>query len=138
LTTNASNLLRAVQGSRIVGGAPRPQAQLSSDPDGGLGEDAPSRTGARDVTAQVIHGELTTLRPVAATDLDRLTAWFSDPEVYQWWDGSPKTREEVAEKYLGQRPPPPVVNSFIIEAGGEPIGYIHREPPRTPAGSACS
>jgi aminoglycoside 6'-N-acetyltransferase len=74
---------------------------------------------------RIIQGERTSLRPVAVTDLDLLTGWFSDPEVYRWWDGYPKPREEVAAKYLGRRPAPPVVRSFIIECEGEPIGYIH-------------
>ena len=77
------------------------------------------------MTDQIIQGEFTSTRPVTPADLDLLTAWFSDPEVYRWWDGSPKPREEVADKYLGRRPPPPVVQSFIIETGAEPIGYIH-------------
>jgi len=77
------------------------------------------------MTDQIIQGELTTIRPVTPADLDLLTTWFSDPEVYRWWDGYPKAREEVAKEYLGHRPSPPVVKSFVIETGGEPIGYIH-------------
>ena len=56
------------------------------------------------MTGQSLFGERTTLRPVMPTDLDLLTSWFCDPEVYRWWDGAPKRREEVAEKYLGRRP----------------------------------
>jgi len=74
------------------------------------------------MTDHIVRGEYTALRFVASTDLDFLTTWFSDPEVYQWWDGYPKPREEVAQKYTGRRRPQ--VESFIIEADGQPIGYI--------------
>lgn len=70
----------------------------------------------------IIHGEATLLRQVTPADLDLLTTWFSDPEVNRWWDGYPKPREEVAQKYIGGRRPQ--VESFIIEAEAEPIGYI--------------
>ena len=74
---------------------------------------------------RIIQGERTSTRSVAAADPDLLAAWFSDPEVYRWWDGCPNPREEVAARYLGRRPPSQVVRSFIIECEGEPIGYIH-------------
>lgn len=90
-----------------------------------------------------IRGQRTVLRVVSHDDLDLLAGWFSDPEVYRWWDGYPKPTEEVAAQYLGGRRPQ--VESFIIElaedasgdgaiagtlhdgdtrAGGEPIGYL--------------
>jgi aminoglycoside 6'-N-acetyltransferase len=74
------------------------------------------------MTTQEIRGEHTTLRPVTPADLDLLTGWFADPEVYRWWDGAPKPRAEVAQKYIGRRRPQ--VESFIIETGGQPIGYL--------------
>lgn len=80
-----------------------------------------------------IRGERTCLRPVSEDDLELLVGWLSDPEVYRWWDGYPKDREEVAEKYIGQRRPG--VESFIVElddagtdatggADSRPIGYV--------------
>jgi aminoglycoside 6'-N-acetyltransferase len=75
------------------------------------------------MTHPEIRGEHTMLRPVTPSDLDLLTEWFADPEVYHWWDGYPKPRDEVAAKYIGRRRPE--VESFIIEAGGAPIGYLH-------------
>lgn len=69
-----------------------------------------------------IRGERTTLRPVSPTDLDLLHGWLNDPDVYRYWGGSPHSRELVAEKYLGQRPDDVV--GFIVEADGEPIGYL--------------
>lgn len=79
-----------------------------------------------------IRGERTCVRPVSPDDLELLVGWLSDPEVYRWWDGYPKGREEVAEKYLGRRPG---VESFIVElddesaeavggADARPIGYV--------------
>ena len=75
------------------------------------------------MTHPLIRGERTVLRPVSPADLDLLTVWFADPEVYRWWDGYPKPGEEVAEKYIGRRRPK--VESFIVEADGTPIGYLH-------------
>ena len=48
---------------------------------------------------QVIQGEQTVMRPVALTDSDLLNNWFSDPEVYRWWDGYPKPRETTVGPY---------------------------------------
>jgi len=64
-----------------------------------------------------IRGERTILRPVTPADLDVLVGWFSDPEVYRWWDGYPKPRDEVAEKYIERQPG---VERFIVEAGAQP------------------
>jgi aminoglycoside 6'-N-acetyltransferase len=74
------------------------------------------------MTDRHIRGEHTTLRPATAADLDLLVGWFAEPEVYRWWDGAPKPPEEVAHKYTGGRRPQ--VESFIVEAGGVPVGYI--------------
>lgn len=64
----------------------------------------------------------TALRPATEADLELLLGWFGDPEVYRWWGGRPLTRDEVAEKYVGRRQPR--VESFVIESGGEPVGYV--------------
>jgi aminoglycoside 6'-N-acetyltransferase len=74
------------------------------------------------MTTYIAHGKRTALRPVASTDLNMLTQWLSQPDVYRWWGGHPLTREIIAMKYLGNRRPK--VESFIIEAAGNPIGYI--------------
>jgi aminoglycoside 6'-N-acetyltransferase len=74
------------------------------------------------MTDRLIRGEHTTLRLATAADLDLLVGWFADPEVYRWWDGAPKPREEVAHKYAGGRRPR--VESFIVEAAGAPVGYL--------------
>jgi aminoglycoside 6'-N-acetyltransferase len=77
----------------------------------------------------LIAGRTTTLRPVSDADLDTLARWFGDPAFVVWWGGTPKSREEVAEKYLGFDP---ARQSFIVEADGMSIGYIQAwsdEPP---------
>ncbi len=33
----------------------------------------------------VIHGTLTNLRSVDRSDLERIQAWFDDPELMRWW-----------------------------------------------------
>ena len=71
---------------------------------------------------ETMRGAKVTLRPASESDLDLLTRWFSDPRVYEWWGGSPLRREVVAEKYVGRRRP--AVESLIIEAQGQPVGYI--------------
>jgi aminoglycoside 6'-N-acetyltransferase len=71
---------------------------------------------------ETIRGTKVTLRPASESDLDLLTGWFSDPPIYEWWGGSPVRREVVAEKYIGRRRP--AVESLIIEAEGQPVGYI--------------
>ena len=66
-------------------------------------------------------GELS-LRPSTDHDLDLLAEWFGDPEVFRWWGGRPLTRDDVAAKYTGRRCPR--VESFIVDLGRRPIGYI--------------
>jgi aminoglycoside 6'-N-acetyltransferase len=69
-----------------------------------------------------IVGDRTSLRPASESDLDVLTGWFADPEVYEWWGGQPLTRNEVAADYTGRRSPD--VESLIVETDGKPIGYL--------------
>ena len=71
---------------------------------------------------ETIGGTKVSLRPASEKDLDLLTGWFSDPPVYDWWGGSPVGRDVIAEKYVGRRRP--TVESLIIEAEGQPVGYI--------------
>ncbi|MGX6606504.1 GNAT family N-acetyltransferase [Micromonosporaceae bacterium Da 78-11] len=63
------------------------------------------------------------LRPAGEDDLDLLAGWFGDPQFVEHWGGTPLTRPEVAEKYVGRRRPD--VESFIVLAGEVPIGYAH-------------
>jgi len=74
------------------------------------------------VAGRSIHGRLTVLRPATSDDIDLLVGWHEDPDVNRWWDRRPLTHEEVAAKYVGCRSPG--VEAFIVESGGEPIGYL--------------
>ena len=69
-----------------------------------------------------IRGERTCLRPASEDDLDLLTGWHADPDVYEWWDHRALSSDEVAEKYVGRRSPG--VESFIVEADGRSIGFL--------------
>jgi aminoglycoside 6'-N-acetyltransferase len=70
----------------------------------------------------LIAGRHTRLRLASDDDLDLLAAWFADPAFVQWWGGKPLAREHVADEYIGRRRPS--VESMIIEAGEQPVGYI--------------
>lgn len=52
----------------------------------------------------VLDGVLTRLVPTTEDDLDLLAKWFASPEFIEHWDGVPKSRDEVAEKYVGRQP----------------------------------
>jgi len=72
----------------------------------------------------LVRGRLTALRQADEGDVDRLVAWHADPDVSRYWDGETFTRE-VMEERLAR----PDVEAWIVEEGGEPIGYlqVHRE-----------
>lgn len=69
----------------------------------------------------VLDGVLTRLVPTTEDDLDLLAKWFASPEFIEHWDGVPKSRDEVAEKYVGRRRPR--VESFLVLAQSTPVGY---------------
>jgi aminoglycoside 6'-N-acetyltransferase len=69
------------------------------------------------------------MRPTVVEDLDLLGRWFADPNFVAWWGDRPKSREEVERKYVS---PGDGRRAFVIEADGNPIGYIQAwsdEPP---------
>jgi len=68
-----------------------------------------------------IKGALTCLVPTSEGDVDLLALWFADPDFVEHWGTVPKSREEVAAKYLGRRRPE--VESFLVLAQGLPVGY---------------
>jgi aminoglycoside 6'-N-acetyltransferase len=62
------------------------------------------------------------LRPVdEERDLALLAGWFADPAFVEHWGAIPLTREQVAVKYAGRRRPR--VESFVVLAGEQPVGY---------------
>lgn len=70
-----------------------------------------------------VYGRLTTLRPAGAGDVDRLVAWHADPEVSRYWDGETFTRGEMEERLARGE-----VEAWIVEEGGEPVGYLQVHP----------
>jgi aminoglycoside 6'-N-acetyltransferase len=66
-----------------------------------------------------LRGQLTTLRPATRADVDRLVAWHADPEVARYWDNETFTRAEM-KKRLARA----CVEPWIIQADGEPVGYL--------------
>ena len=66
-----------------------------------------------------VSGALTTLRRATDADADLLVEWHADPEVSRYWDDETFMREEMLERLRR-----PDVDAFIVEAGGEPVGYL--------------
>jgi aminoglycoside 6'-N-acetyltransferase len=71
----------------------------------------------------LVRGRLTSLRPADAGDVDRLVAWHADPEVSRYWDGETFTRAELEERLARAD-----VGAWIVEEGGEPVGYLQVHP----------
>ena len=71
----------------------------------------------------LVRGRLTALRPADEGDVDRLVAWHADPDVLRYWDDETFTREEMEERIAR-----PDVEAWIVEEGGEPIGYLQVHP----------
>jgi aminoglycoside 6'-N-acetyltransferase len=67
----------------------------------------------------LVRGRLTALRPADWGDADRLVAWHADQEVSRYWDDETFTREEMEERLAR-----PDVEAWIVEEGGEPVGYL--------------
>lgn len=62
------------------------------------------------------------LRPTTEDDLPTLRMIFTDPGVYEQWDGSPKGDDEIVAKYVGRRSPN--VECFIVEESERTIGFV--------------
>jgi aminoglycoside 6'-N-acetyltransferase len=71
----------------------------------------------------LLRGRLTTLRPAGAGDVDRLVAWHADPEVSRYWDDETFTRAQMEERLARAD-----VEAWIVEEGGEPVGYLQVHP----------
>ena len=70
-----------------------------------------------------VLGRLTELRRADDGDVERLVAWHADPETARYWDDETFTHAEVRERLARAE-----VEAWIVEAGGEPVGYlqVHR------------
>jgi aminoglycoside 6'-N-acetyltransferase len=69
-----------------------------------------------------IEGDGVVLRPTSEADFPFLRRFFSDPGVFERWDGRPQTDEEIRQKYVGLRRPQ--VECFIIEQVGRSVGFV--------------
>jgi aminoglycoside 6'-N-acetyltransferase len=67
----------------------------------------------------LLRGELTTIRPATAEDAELLAGWYADPEVACFWDWKTYTAEQIVERLAR-----PHVDAYIVEADGEPVGYL--------------
>ena len=59
------------------------------------------------------------MRPATAADAALLAGWHADPEVSRYWDDETFTVEEMRERLARAD-----VDAWIVEAGGEPVGYL--------------
>jgi aminoglycoside 6'-N-acetyltransferase len=66
-----------------------------------------------------VHGQLTVVRPATDDDVEMLVAWHRDPEVSRFWDDEIYTPEEIRADFAD-----PTVDHWIIEADGEPVGFV--------------
>jgi aminoglycoside 6'-N-acetyltransferase len=66
-----------------------------------------------------LRGLLTVVRPATEADAELLTDWHADPEVARYWDWETFTLEEMRRRLAR-----PDVDHYVIEAGGEPVGYL--------------
>lgn len=71
----------------------------------------------------LVRGRLTTLRPADEGDVDRLVAWHADPEISRYWDGETFTSAQMEDRLARAD-----VEAWIVEEGGEPVGYLQVHP----------
>lgn len=66
-----------------------------------------------------IRGERTIVREATEDDVAMLVRWHADPEVARFWDERMFTEDEMRDRLAR-----PDVDSFVVEADAEPIGYL--------------
>ena len=59
------------------------------------------------------------MRAAPEDDADLLTRWHADPEVARYWDHKSFTRAEMVERLRRGD-----VESYIVEEGATPVGYL--------------
>ena len=59
------------------------------------------------------------LRPAEDGDADLLVSWHDDPDVSRYWDDERFTRHEMVARLHRAD-----VEAYIVEAGGQPVGYL--------------
>ncbi len=75
-------------------------------------------TGARRAETP-LRGRRVTVRPAAAGDAAMLARWHLDPEVRRYWDDETPSEEELLAMLAD-----PDLDPYIVEADGEPVGYL--------------
>jgi aminoglycoside 6'-N-acetyltransferase len=66
-----------------------------------------------------LHGRLTSIRPATDEDADLLVRWHADPDVSRYWDDETFTRDALLDRLAREH-----VDPFVVEADGEPVGYL--------------
>ena len=66
-----------------------------------------------------IRGEATVIRLAEVTDAELLVQWHDDPEVARYWDDERFTRDEMIARLERA-----AAEAYIVEADGEPVGYL--------------
>ena len=66
-----------------------------------------------------LHGERVVVRRATLDDVDLLVRWHADPDVARFWDGKTYSREQILARLAR-----PHVHAYIVEADGEPVGYL--------------
>jgi len=66
-----------------------------------------------------VRGRLTVVRAATSADAELLARWHADPEVARFWDGETFTADEIRDRLARAD-----VNHYVVEAGGEPVGYL--------------
>jgi aminoglycoside 6'-N-acetyltransferase len=66
-----------------------------------------------------VAGLATMVRPATDDDIELLVGWYADPETSRYWDDETFTTEQMHARLRRPR-----VDAWIIESGGEPVGYV--------------
>jgi aminoglycoside 6'-N-acetyltransferase len=64
-------------------------------------------------------GKLAVVRRATPADADLLVSWHADPRTAEFWDNETFTCEEMLVRLAR-----PDVDAYIIEAAGDPVGYL--------------
>jgi aminoglycoside 6'-N-acetyltransferase len=66
-----------------------------------------------------LQGRITVVRPATGADVDLLVRWHAHPEVARYWGGRTYSREQIVARLARRQ-----VDAYIVEADGEPVGYL--------------
>ncbi len=77
-----------------------------------------------DLSKLVLSDDEIVVRPADATDEEQLFTWFTDPEIYRWWGGKPKSREYTTSHTHPMVEDDGTAWPFIVLRESEPIGYL--------------